>query len=167
MDILLIIASILAPVPVLHMWLHALLSFWKKWPLAFYFFVFFLWLFSFWFFLKIPAVLLFEPSAFSSFLGIILAIAGFLLMGLSLFTLGPKRFFVWAVLRPQEVMQKYIASGIFKFIPHPSYTGILLILFGIFILSGRTYLAGAFIFAVSFFPTAIYFEEKELHERLK
>ncbi len=88
-------------------------------------------------------------------------------MGLSLFTLGPKRFFVWAVLRPQEVMQKYIASGIFKFIPHPSYTGILLILFGIFILSGRTYLAGAFIFAVSFFPTAIYFEEKELHERLK
>ena len=87
-------------------------------------------------------------------------------MALSILALGIKRFFVWAVLVPLSVKQKRISSGLFKTIPHPAYIGEILIIFGVFLASGKAYLAAAFIFIIALFPISIYFEENELNQRV-
>ncbi|MEK7665036.1 MAG: methyltransferase [Patescibacteria group bacterium] len=169
MDIFLIVSIIFVPVPLFHLWLHALLGFWRRKPVLFYILCLFFWLFAFWFFIKIDAVFplfLFYPSALLFLSGFALIILGLVFMALSILALGIKRFFVFAVLVPLSVKQKRINSGLFKIIPHPAYIGEILIIFGAFLASGKAYLAAAFIFIIALFPISIYFEEKELNQRV-
>lgn len=169
MDFALIIIFILAPVPFFHLWLHAMLGFWQKKPLLFYLFCIFCWIISF-FTLKTASensFFVYYPNDFSVGTGLLLVVVGFCLMAFSILTIGPKRFFVWAVLNPSSVEQKKIVSGFFKIIPHPAYLGEILASLGVFFLSGKFYLILVFLFLFFLFPIVIYFEEKELSERIK
>ncbi|MEK7172070.1 MAG: methyltransferase [Patescibacteria group bacterium] len=163
-----IIVAIIVPVPLFHLWLHALLSFWKKKPLLFYIFVLLIWIGTFLFFKPIDVIspIFFTPSDILIAFGFILMSIGAILVLSSIITLGLKRFFMWAVLYPQSVQQTRLISGSFKFIPHPAYTGYLLVALGNFLLSGKLYLALVFIFLFALTPIMIYFEEKELSARI-
>ncbi len=169
MDILLIIILIFAPVPIFHFWLHAMLAFWRKNPVLFYLLCLLCWIASF-FVLKMASensYYAYYPDSFSIVLGFLSVVAGFILIASSILTIGPKRFFMWAVLNPSSVKQKRIVSGFFKIIPHPAYLGELLVPLGTFLLSGKTYIGIIFIYMLSLMPIVIYFEEKELSERTK
>ncbi|MBI4994590.1 hypothetical protein HZC21_03015 [Candidatus Peregrinibacteria bacterium] len=163
-----IIAAIIVPIPFFHFWLHALLSFWKKKPFAFYAFSLFVWIGAFLFFKPIDAVspIFFAPSDILITTGFVLIAIGTIFFLSSVITLGPKRFFVWAALRPQSISQIRLVSGLFKFIPHPAYIGYLLVALGNCLLSGKLYLALVFIFLFITTPIMIYFEEKELAARI-
>lgn len=167
MSISAVIAAIILPVPVFHLWLHALLPMWKKWPLLIYFAAAPVWVASFLFFRALDqgAVLMFEPTdALKNFSYVFMAI-GICGIILSIATLGIKRFFVWAVLQPESTPKTRIKQGIFHFIPHPAYFGYLLIMLGNFLSTGKFYLALAFIFLLILTPLVIRFEEEELWKR--
>lgn len=163
-----IITAIIVPVPLFHLWLHALHSFWKKQPFLFYIFSFLMWIGTFLFFKPIDAIspIFFAPSDTFITSGFIVMAIGTLLVLSSIITLGPKRFFVWAVFYPESVQQIRLIRGPFKFIPHPAYIGYLLVALGNFLLSGKLYLALVFIFLFALTPIMIYFEEKELSARI-
>lgn len=169
MDIYLIIIFAFAPVPLFHLWLHALLPFWKKNPALFYVLCIFLWVFSFLFLKKISEILphAYYAGDFQAILGFLLAGLGFTFVAFSILSIGAKRFFVWAVLKPSSTEQKRITSGLFKTVPHPAYLGEILISLGLFFLSGKFYLLLVFFFLFCFLPISIYFEEKELSERIR
>lgn len=163
-----IISAIIVPVPLIHLWLHAMLKFWRKHPFIFYALCISMWIGTFLFFKPVDELSFSFFAPYSN-----LAMTGFALMSLgvlgiisSIITLGPKRFFMWAVLRPQEVEQIKISSGPFKFIPHPAYIGYLFIALGNFLAGGKFYLALVFIFLFALTPVIIYFEEKELAQRV-
>lgn len=163
-----IISAIITPVPVIHLWLHAILKFWRKHPFIFYALCISMWIGTFLFFKPIDKISfpLFTPSNNITMIGFALMSLGVLGVISSIITLGPKRFFMWAVLRPQEVDQIRISSGPFKFIPHPAYIGYLLVALGNFLAGGEFYLALVFIFLFALTPIIIYFEEKELAQRV-
>lgn len=169
MDIALIIIFVFAPVPLFHFWLHAMLPFWRKNPFLFYPFCIINWTASF-FILKAfseNSSFVYQPNEFFILIGFLFVLVGAILMGSSILTIGTKRFFMWAVLKPSTVEQKRIFSGFFKVIPHPAYIGQILISLGVFIFSGKAYLILVFIYFISLMPIVIYFEEKEMSERIK
>lgn len=161
----LLIATITLAVPTLHFWLHAMLKWWKKFPISFYLFSGLIFVGSFFIISKIEQ---FSPQIIqeNSNLGAALIIFGIPLIAISILTLGPKRFFMWAVLRPQKVNQKLIKKGIFHYFPHPAYIGYLLMALGNLLSNGTLHLASIFIFSFVTTPIMIYFEEQELKERL-
>ncbi|MBI2453087.1 hypothetical protein HYV56_00090 [Candidatus Peregrinibacteria bacterium] len=165
-----IISAILVPIPLMHLWLHALISFWRKHAYFFYVFSFLLWIGSFFLFREVyyifPYVIYF-PSTISQYIAVIFVIIGFILLFASFLSLGPKRFFVWAVLRQDSVSNIRVVRGPFKFFPHPAYTGYLFISFAAFLLTGFFYMAFSFLFLFSFTPIVIFFENEELSKRLK
>lgn len=79
----------------------------------------------------------------------------------SIGTLGPKRFFLWAVLRPQSVQQKRIGLGPYKFFHHPAYTAYLTTSFAAFFATGRTVLLA---FAAAMFLLMLVVMARENHE---
>lgn len=163
-----IISAIITPVPLIHLWLHSMLKFWRKHPFIFYAFCILMWIGTFLFFKPVDKIsfFLFTPSNNLAMIGFALMSLGVLGVIGSLIALGPKRFFMWAVLRPQEMEQIRISSGPFKFIPHPAYIGYLFVALGNFLAGGKFYLALVFIFLFALTPIMIYFEEKELTQRV-
>ena len=161
------IAAIMIPIPIAHLWLHALLPFWKKYPRLFYVVAGIFLFFSLW---LVPGMArfspyLFRPTPFHTILGWGAMISGLILILSSFFTLGPKRFLVWAVLRPDSVPPRRIQTGPFQFIPHPAYLGYLLIALGNLLTGGKSYLAGILFYTILTLPLIIWFEEHELKER--
>lgn len=163
-----IISAIITPVPLIHLWLHAMLKFWRKHPFIFYALCISMWIGTFLFFKPVDEIsfFLFAPSNNLAMVGFVLISLGVLAVTGSIIALGPKRFFMWAVLRPQEVKQIRISSGLFKFIPHPAYIGYLFVALGNFLAGGKFYLALVFLFLFALTPIIIYFEEKELTQRV-
>ena len=164
-----IIAALVLPVPFFHLWLHALLPFWRRSPLALYVFGLALWIGAFKF---LPAIALFSPAAFEPtpairYLGTALMIIGFLFAAWSLATLGPVRFFVWAVLRPLAAPRVRVSRGPFSFVPHPAYLGYVVVALGNLLHSGRLYLAGVLAILLFLTPLVIWLEEHELEERVE
>lgn len=162
-----IIAALLLPVPIFHLWLHAMLPFWRKHPMLYYALWFAVWVLIFTqvrtLYTIAPQV--FNPSQAIVMLGWILMIFGAASMLSSLITLGPKRFFVWAVLRPQSVQKMRITKGPFRFIPHPGYIGYILIALGNFLSDGKLALLAVLFYLLSFTPIVMYLEEEELKAR--
>lgn len=167
-----IIASILAPAPIIHLWFHALLYFWKKNIYVFYAWVFTIWLGSFFVFRHIDpgSSKIFFQYASPAFLyfGILMRFTGALMVLSSIYTLGIKRFFLWCVLKPETSGCDVVRhKGPFEFVPHPAYFGYMLLLLGNFFSSGKMYLLYSFIFLFTFMPIVIMLEDEELRDRIK
>jgi len=92
---------------------------------------------------------------------------GFLAALGSLITIGPKRFFMYAVLRPEKVKQKRITKWVFKNCPHPAYNGYIFATFGALIYTGNAVVALVFIFLLTTTPIVMWLESNELDERVK
>ncbi|MBI4063626.1 MAG: hypothetical protein HY401_04920 [Elusimicrobia bacterium] len=163
-----ILVSLLAPVPVFHLWLHALLSFWHRRPLLFYFCAAVLWVGAFLGFSYVEAafmILLFDPPGAVQLAGIFLIIFGTLGIGLSAYALGLRRFAVWAVLKPESAPRLRVASGVFEWCPHPAYLGHIFIMLGCLALTGKFYIALVVAFQLVIMPIVIWLEEEELRKR--
>ncbi|MBI4090847.1 MAG: hypothetical protein HY422_02385 [Candidatus Komeilibacteria bacterium] len=163
-----IIAAFFVPVPLFHVWLHALLPAWRRAPVLIYVFFVAAWAGAA---AILPVVDRVSPIAFVPSAGLQLISSVFMLIGLSmvclsLITLGPVRFFVLSVLKPEGAPATRVTSGIFRFVSHPSYLGILMISFFNFVGSGKLYLAGIFAYFLITLPIVILFEERELAARL-
>ncbi|MBI5754942.1 hypothetical protein HZA41_01845 [Candidatus Peregrinibacteria bacterium] len=163
-----ILSALMFPIPLVHLWLHALLPWWKKYPRLFYLCGFPLWAFSFFIFwtMNEDAAIFFAPPEMVTWIGYTLIVLGFFAMGISLVTIGPKRFFVMAVIKPESVKNERFVSGPFHFFPHPAYIGYLAIAFGNFLSSGKNYALGIFLFGMILFPIVIWLEEEELAKRI-
>lgn len=110
--------------------------------------------------------MLFAPPAWLKIICAITAVGALFLVFWSIMTLKPKRFFLWAVLRPQSVRQERIGLGPYKFFHHPAYTAYAAMAFAAFFATGRTALLAfaAVIFLLMLIVTAR--ENHELEERL-
>ncbi|MBI2639139.1 hypothetical protein HYW83_06145 [Candidatus Peregrinibacteria bacterium] len=164
-----IIAAVIAPIPLFHLWLHALLPFWRKRPLLIYFVSIFVWAaaLAYFYWLNLRSEYIFEFNAvWRIILGYLLMAIGTVGIFASIITLGPKRFFVWAVLKPHSVSAARIEKGPFRFIPHPAYIGYLFVAVGSFMSRGQFYLLYLVIYLFILTPIVIYFEEEELRRRV-
>ncbi|EKD33206.1 MAG: hypothetical protein ACD_76C00068G0003 [uncultured bacterium] len=162
------ISAILFPIPLINLWLHAFLPFWRRHKRSFPFVALIFWVASFFWFKKLSV---FSPDAFAPtetmvLVGYALMIIGFLFVILSVLTLGIKRFFLVAVLDPKGVEQVRIKIGVFRHFPHPAYVGYLIVAAGNFLSSGAIYLGGVLIFLLFLMPIIILLEEHELEKRL-
>lgn len=163
-----IIAAFVLPIPLAHVWLHALLPWWKKHPWAVYVCGILLWIGSGWFTWTIQmfSPVVFVPLRILGYLGWAMVAIGFLAAVWSLKTLGVKRFLVWAVLRPERFpSHERTARGPFRWFPHPAYVGYLVAALGNFLADGRLYLLGVFAVVLILTPVMIWFEEHELRSR--
>lgn len=163
-----VLAAITLPIPIFHFWLHALLPWWRKNPLLFYVFCGTLWVAAFALFKAIAPISsdLFTPTEITTNIGQFLVILGFLMVLWSIYSLTPKRFFLWAVFRPESVIQKRIKKGAFRFIPHPAYNGYLIASLGAVLISGALYTIIVFVTLLIITPIMIWLEENELTKRL-
>lgn len=164
-----VIAALVIFVPTIHLWLHALLQWWKKQPLLFYGFAGLLGAGTLFLtnVVEPHSPVAFDPSTSLELIGYALIAVGAAGVLLSIITLSPKRFFMWAVFYPQQVKQSRVKKGIFSFIPHPAYFGYILIAIGNLLTSGKLYLVGALLWAIILIPIIIKFEEEELERRTK
>ena len=164
-----IITGFIAPIPLFHLWLHALLPWWRKHPILFYACAVLVWAASFALFAMFDksAGIFFISHQNAAFGGYFLIIIGFIAGLSSIAILGPKRFFVWAVLRPESVQRTRISKGPFHWFPHPAYLGYLLISIGNFLASGKFYSLLVAIFLFTLTPMVILLEEKELKRRIE
>ena len=164
-----IIAGIVLAVPTIHLWLHALLPWWRKQPFLYYGFGGILGLGALFLTSKAeeisPAVL--NPTGNLELIGNILIVIGAIAVLSSIVTLGPKRFFMWAVFYPDSVEQRRVKGGIIKYIPHPAYFGYLTAAVGNLLSSGQLYLVGILVWVVILTPIVIKFEEEELTTRAR
>ena len=163
-----IVAALIVPVPIVHLWLHALLGWWHERPILFYGWALLVWIGSFFYldFLRWDSRLLFYPSDSLRFFGWALMLLGCGAILSSILALGVKRFFLWAVLKPDSVDCLRVRSGPFAFLPHPAYMGQVCIMLGNALSSAQAYAWSAFCFVLIAFPLVIVFEERELKERL-
>ncbi len=110
---------------------------------------------------------LFAPPYWLTILCVVTGWSSIFLVLWSIGTLGPKRFFLWAVLRPQSVKQERIGLGPYKYFHHPAYTAYLMAASAAFFGTGRTVLLAfaAVMFLMMLVVTAR--ENHELEERLE
>ncbi len=163
-----LIAALIAPVPLIHLWLHALLPWWRRQPWLFYLWGLILWAGSLKF---IPAMdvispVLFSPGLATVRIGIGLIWLGIVALFASIVTLGATRFFAWAVLDTEAAPKKRV-RGIFSLVPHPAYLGYISIAFGLLLWVGKLYLAILLIYLVVLTPIVIWLEEQEMEERME
>lgn len=161
-----IIAGIMAVIPIAHLWLHALLPWWRKRPVLFYLWAGAVGAAAIYLFPRIATIspTLFAPSPLLRILGWALMAAGALLVLGSIATLGPRRFFLWAVLHGTKMERA--ATGPFRLIPHPAYLGYAIVALGNLLSNGALYLAGPLALYLALMPIVIFFEEEELGTRV-
>lgn len=164
-----LLASLLIfPVAIVHFWFHALLPTWRKHPVSFYLFAALIWGIT-WVGLRNFAphsVDLFSPTEPWAMIGKGLKILGLVMAVSSLATLGIRRFFLWAVLRPDSVPKIRFTKGPFAFVPHPAYFGYILIAIGDVMGTGETYSMITVFVLLALTPLMIWLEEEELRKRL-
>lgn len=159
---------LLAPIPVLHIFLHAFLGGWKKYPLGLYLTGAVLWVVSYF----VAGALqpmneqLFLPSMALIGLAEIIAFLGLLLIIWSFITIGPKRFLLWAVVKPEAVEQKYIKTGPFRLMPHPAYVGYLMAATAAVLATGKVVLFVFFVYSLVLLFIVILLENHEIKNRL-
>lgn len=159
---------IFGPIPPAHIFLHLFLRFWRRYPRGWYIFSAIVWAFF-----SIPARYMvgFSSALFTApvWLRILCVAASVCALGVviwSVMTLGPRRFFLLGVLRPDTVAQKYIRNGPYRFLPHPAYAAYATIILAAFFATGESALL---LFAVVNFilmMAVIYFERHELSARI-
>jgi protein-S-isoprenylcysteine O-methyltransferase Ste14 len=95
-------------------------------------------------------------------LGIAIAVAGIALRWYAVITLG--RFFTTRVMTSPD--QRVVATGPYRFVRHPSYTGMLLTVLGILLCSGNWLALACFVIALPGFAYRIRVEERALTNAL-
>lgn len=163
------ISALIFPIPLFHLWLHVLLPWWRAHPRRLYEWAALAWLGAFLIFPlvdRLSSVLL-TPTDFTRLVGRILILGGFFAAIGSFLALGPRRFFVWAVLRPVSAPRARLGYGLFRIVPHPAYTGYVAVALGNFLVGGKIYLLSVLIYLLVFTPIVIRFEEEEMKKRLE
>ena len=109
-----------------------------------------------------PASEIVAGRSFVYGLGIALAVAGIALRWYAVITLG--RFFTTRVITTPD--QQVVASGPYRFVRHPSYTGMLLTVLGILLCSTNWLSLACFLIALPGFAYRIRVEERALTNAL-
>jgi protein-S-isoprenylcysteine O-methyltransferase Ste14 len=160
---------IFGPIPTIHIFLHLFLKFWRKHPLCFYLCGAAVWT------TLIPIALFFSKKTSVVFtapvwLVIIARLTAFCALFLILWSinnLSPKKFFLWAVLKPDSIKQERIAAGPYRFFPHPAYTAYAAIVIMAFLATGYTALLFFGAIFITLILIVIMLENHELSLRLK
>jgi protein-S-isoprenylcysteine O-methyltransferase Ste14 len=154
---------LLGPIPVVHILLHVFLRTWRKGPIKFYIKAVAVWFLVFFLARWLNGIsdVIFTPPYWLQVLCIITCGSSLFLVVWSAGTLGPRRFFLWAVLRPQSVRQEKIGLGPYKYFHHPAYTAYLFAAFAAFFGTGRTVLLA---FAAAMFLMMLIVMARENHE---
>ncbi len=162
------IIFILGPIPLFHLTLHLFLRLWRKSPRLLYASATILWALSLSIasYVSVWQAALFVPPLWLQVSGIIFGAFSLALVLWAFFTLGPKRFMVWAVVASEAVEQKYIKSGPYRFVPHPAYLGYMAIALAVFLITGLASALGFFIYSVVFLMMVILLENHEMKKRL-
>ena len=158
----------LGPIPFWHLLLHGALPFWRRHPRAFYGAAAAL-LAAF-----VPlAVLLaseswtlFEPPAGAKPVCLAVSLLGLGIWVWSMATLTPRRFFAWAVLRPDDTPAEWIRSGPYRYTAHPCYVAMVVTVAASFIASGEVVLAVALGAMALLLTIVSLLEQRELKARL-
>ena len=159
----------LAPIPFWHLLLHGALPFWRRHPGAFYASAAALWAA----FVPLAYALASESwTLFAPPRGVKPACLAVSLLGLgvwlwSMATLTPRRFFAWAVLRPEETPAEWIRSGPYRFTAHPCYLAMVAAAASSFLASGEAVLAVALGVLGTLLVVVGVLEQRELRARLK
>jgi protein-S-isoprenylcysteine O-methyltransferase Ste14 len=159
---------LLAPVPAWHLLLHAFLPAWRRHPRAYYGLAAVVWA------LVVPLAwllaqaspLLFEPPRGLRALGLAASGAAFLVALWSMATLTPRRFFMWAVLRPDESPAERILGGPYRFTAHPTYLAMVAASASNFLASGSSALLGTTAAFAVLLSIVASLEQRELSARL-
>jgi len=158
----------LGPIPFWHLLLHGALPFWRRRPLAFYGSAAALWVA----FIPLARALsseswtLFAPPAGIKPLCLAVSLLGLAVWGWSIATLSPRRFFAWAVLRPEDTPAEWIRSGPYRFTPHPCYGAMVATVAASFLASGEVVLAVALGAMTVLLLIVSLLEQRELKARL-
>lgn len=159
---------ILGPIPVVHILLHAFLRAWRKRPAMFYLAAGAVWILSFFLarWLAGNTDTIFAPPPWLKIICQVTGASALFLVAWSVKTLGPKRFFLWAVLRPQSVKQEKTVLGPYKYFRHPAYIAYLVTAFAAFFVTGKTVLLFFAIVTLLIMLVVMARENHELEERL-
>lgn len=159
---------ILGPIPVAHIFLHLFLKQWRRRPYSWYVACAAVWILFFFLAKRFSGIsdVLFAPPAWLKIISIITAASSLFLVFWSIATLKPKRFFLWAVLRPESVRQERIGLGPYKFFHHPAYTAYLIMAFAAFLGTGRSVLLVFAAVMLLLMLIVMARENHELEERL-
>lgn len=156
------------PIPFFHLLLHGALPFWRRHPRAFYGSAAALWSA----FVPLAVVLaseswtLFVPPAGVKPVCLAVSLLGLGIWGWSVATLTPRRFFAWAVLRPDATAAEWIRSGPYRFTAHPCYLAMVATVGATFVASGEVVLAAA-LGAMAVLLTIVgLLEKRELNARV-
>lgn len=160
---------IFGPIPLIHILLHLFLKFWRKHPLYFYLCGAALWA------AFIPISLFFSKntSTFFTAPGWLIIIAWLAAFGAlflilrSIKTLGAKKFFLWAALKPESIKQERIANGPYRFFRHPAYAAYAAIIIAAFLATGYQPLLFFSAISIALILIVIMLENHELSIRLK
>ena len=167
--IIFLLIFILGPIPLFHITLHVFLRLWRRAPHLLYISATILWALSLSLALYAyawPAALFFPPLWLQVF-GIIFGACSVALILWAFFTLGPKRFMVWAVVAPEAVEQRYIKTGPYRLLPHPAYLGYMGTGLSVFLATGLASAFSFFIYSLVFLMIVILLENQEMKNRLK
>lgn len=167
--IIFLLIFLLGPIPLFHITLHVFLRLWRKAPHLLYVSATFLWALSLSIasYLYVWPVALFFPPLWLQTFGVIFGVFSIALILWAFFTLGPKRFMVWAVVAPEAVEQKYVKSGPYRLLPHPAYLGYMGTALAAFLATGLASAFGFFIYSLVFLMVVILLENHEMKNRLK
>jgi protein-S-isoprenylcysteine O-methyltransferase Ste14 len=159
---------LLGPIPLWHLLLHACLPAWRRSPGAFYALAAALWVC----FVPLSWRLaetsprLFAPGPWTVAAGLSLSGAAFLVFVWSVASLTPRRFFVWAVLRPDESLPERIVRGPYRYTAHPTYLAIVVAAASNLLASGQAVLLGAAVALGLLLAAVAVLEQRELAARL-
>lgn len=158
----------LGPVPLWHLLLHAALPFWRRHPRAFYGASVAVWALFFPLSTELGSgsSALFTPAAGVKGLCLAAGIAALLVSAWSIQALTPRRFFLWATLRPDEHPPVLVRRGPYRFAAHPTYLSMLVASAASFLASGEAVLLGAFFVMGALLTLVIVLEQRELRARL-
>ena len=157
----------LGPIPLWHLLLHAFLPAWRLRPRAFYALAAALWVLFVPLAWHLAAVSprVFVPSPWMARTGFALSGAAFLVFLWCVATLTPRRFFVWAALRPRPGDAQRIVRGPYRYTAHPSYCGIVLTVAAHGLASGQAVLLGAAVVIGLLLVAVAALEQRELSGR--
>ena len=167
--IIFLLIFLLGPIPLFHITLHLFLRLWRKAPHLLYVSATVLWALS----LSIASYLyawpaiLFVPPVWLQVFGAIFGAFSLSLILWAFFTLGPKRFMVWAVVAPEAVEQKYIKSGPYRVLPHPAYLGYMATALAVLLITGLASAFGFLVYSLVSLMIVILLENNEMKNRLK
>jgi len=158
---------LLGPIPLWHLLLHAVLPAWRRSPSAFYVLAAVLWAL----FVPVSEHLaetsprLFVPPPGVVGTGLCLSGVAFLVFVWSAATLTPRRFFVWAALRPRKGDEERILRGPYRYTAHPTYVAIVIAAASNFLASGQAVLLGAAAVLGVLLGIVAVLEQRELQAR--